>query len=308
LAGWLSQNGYVIPPDVQPVIDAYVAEGFDFLALKLVPGQGIDKIKPVRVTTPGAGLTLPLRMVAAGTGTIVPLTLWVLGEGRYEPQNFPVFMIDGSDLVWDWTRGGSNYVALVQQGFKSTNGLGWLVQAGQGFSKFGVQGALVALADSDPLGSGYGDDAGSGAHDACVADLDALFGAITTPWITRLEAQLPHGALANDLALQASADQTPIKRDFVAKGVNSPCPTTGSGASGASDSGAGAASGAGASNAASGGAGGAGSNADGGSSGGCGCSVAGSQRPLDIALAAVALGALARRRRRVGGSASGLRT
>ena len=53
---------------ILPVIDAYVAEGFNFLALKLVPGQGVDSMRPVRVTTPGAAATLPLRMVAAGTG------------------------------------------------------------------------------------------------------------------------------------------------------------------------------------------------------------------------------------------------
>ena len=43
-------------------IDAYVAEGSDFLVMKLVPGQGVDSMRPVRVTSPGAGLTLPLRM------------------------------------------------------------------------------------------------------------------------------------------------------------------------------------------------------------------------------------------------------
>jgi hypothetical protein len=32
---------------------AYVEEGFGFVALKLVPGIGVDAIRPVRVTTPG---------------------------------------------------------------------------------------------------------------------------------------------------------------------------------------------------------------------------------------------------------------
>jgi hypothetical protein len=34
---WLTQNGFDIPAAVQPVLDAYVAEGFDFLAMKLLP-------------------------------------------------------------------------------------------------------------------------------------------------------------------------------------------------------------------------------------------------------------------------------
>src|SRR5262245_42455064 len=37
LRNWLTMNGYNIPADIAPVIDAYVGEAFDFLALKLVP-------------------------------------------------------------------------------------------------------------------------------------------------------------------------------------------------------------------------------------------------------------------------------
>ena len=78
-----------VPPsrgatDIDPIIAAYVNEGFDFLALKLQPGQGVQAMRPVRVTTQGAGLTLPLRMVAAGTGATVGITLWVVADGRYE--------------------------------------------------------------------------------------------------------------------------------------------------------------------------------------------------------------------------------
>src|SRR5262249_34982622 len=80
LTNWLLSHGYNIPPDIAPVITAYVNDGFNFLALKLVPGQGIDSMRPVRVTTPGATPVLPLRMVAAGTGATTPITLWVIGE------------------------------------------------------------------------------------------------------------------------------------------------------------------------------------------------------------------------------------
>ena len=64
LNNWLAQNGFNIPADVTPVIDQYVTEGFDFLAMKLLPNQGVQAMRPVRVTTPGASLSLPLRMAA----------------------------------------------------------------------------------------------------------------------------------------------------------------------------------------------------------------------------------------------------
>jgi hypothetical protein len=133
---WLANNGYSIPADIQPVISAYVSEGFNFLALRLVPGQGIDSMRPVRVTSTGASAQLPLRMVAAGTGAVTPISLWVIGEGRYAPQNFPSFEIDENQLVWDWDNATSNYRSLREAGFASSNGAGWLLDAAEPYGSW----------------------------------------------------------------------------------------------------------------------------------------------------------------------------
>ncbi len=39
LKNWLADHNFTVPADVQPVLDAYVADHFDFVALKLVPGR-----------------------------------------------------------------------------------------------------------------------------------------------------------------------------------------------------------------------------------------------------------------------------
>jgi hypothetical protein len=115
LNDWLAQNGFVIPAAVTPVLDAYVSEGFNFLAMKLLPNQGVQAMRPVRVTSAGASLSLPLRMASIGTGATVGITIWVVSDGRYEPQNFPFFHIDDSQLVWDWSTSSSNYTTLRAQ-------------------------------------------------------------------------------------------------------------------------------------------------------------------------------------------------
>jgi hypothetical protein len=227
---WLLGHGYAIPPEVAPILDAYVAEGFDFLALKLVPGGDVQSMRPVRVTTLGAGVTLPLRMVAIGGGATVPISLWVLGEGRYQPENFPWFTTPQEKLVWDWDTSSSNYALLAQEGFAATMGHGWLVEAAEPFSKLPITDGLVSLAMSNPLGSGYADDTGEGALLSCAEDLDALFGAIdmSSLWITRLHAELSREALASDLGLAAAQDQSVVKRNFTAQqtsGDAPQCPT-----------------------------------------------------------------------------------
>lgn len=242
LTQWLDDHGYSIPADLQPVIDDYVAEGFDFLALRLVPGEGVAAMRPVAITTPGAGPALPLRMVAAGTGAVTPITLWVIGEGRYEPQNFPSFLLRESDLVWNWDEQRSNYSELKQQQFDRLDGHGWLVEAAEPLSPFAFD-QLLYVASTDPEGSGYADADGQNAFANAEADL-ALLVEGTDPasrWITRLSANLTRPALTDDLLLQASGNQSTVNRSlFITNAIGTvpPCPPppvcgdSGSGANG----------------------------------------------------------------------------
>jgi hypothetical protein len=131
IAEWLIANKFAIPSEVRPTIDAYTRERFDFIALRLRPGQGVQAMRPVRVVTPGADATLPLRMVAAGVGAKVGLTLWVIGEGRYRTQNFPEGVIDYEKLVWDAAGSRSNLSDLQRDALASNDGRAWIVEAAE---------------------------------------------------------------------------------------------------------------------------------------------------------------------------------
>ncbi len=131
LGDWLRANGYAIPEAIQPTIDAFTAQGFDFIALRLAPGEGVQAMEPV----PGHHLrapirTLPLRMVAAGVGANVGIELFVLSEGRYHPQNFPDATIDFTQLEWDPNAGRSNYEELAAAALAASGGTGWLTEQG----------------------------------------------------------------------------------------------------------------------------------------------------------------------------------
>lgn len=126
---WLKSHAFTIPASIEPVISAYVREGFDFIALRLAPKCGERQMRPVRVVTPGADPTLPLRMVAAGVGSRVGITLYVIGEGRYRPQNFPEAKIDfENDLTWSRSTNRSNYQALSEAAMAENGGRAWLTE------------------------------------------------------------------------------------------------------------------------------------------------------------------------------------
>jgi MYXO-CTERM domain-containing protein len=288
LTDWLTSHGYNIPPDIQPVVDAYVAEEFNFLALKLVPGQGVDSMRPVRITTPGANPTLPLRMVAAGTGAVTPIILWVVSDGRYDPTNFPTFTVSADELTWDWDAASSDYAEVRQSKFEALDGFGWLIERAGGMTTYDVTfpiqygGGLDSYADAD----------GMNAQENFDADVAALFDGlmpdyVTQTYVTRMTGQLSRPALASDLQLGAPMDQSTVSNYLVVDntvGTPPACPPDPC--------------------ADEGGSGGGGSDGSGGSGGGCntggGCSTGGG--PLDAGSAAIALGIAgllgARRRRR----------
>jgi hypothetical protein len=232
LSDWLTANQFVIPADVQPIIAAYVQEGFDFLVLKLQPGQGVQAMRPVSVTTSGAGLSLPLRMVSAGTGAKVGITLWVVADGRYEAADFPNFTIDPTALVWDWSAQTSNYTTLVQQKESAASFATWQTESSLDLSPYQIENAVLADdATTDYLAIPADDagQAGETADQVRQADMATLFpggNAQGTVRITRMRADLARAALATDLTLQASADQSNVSNFYqVTQSVNAPtCP------------------------------------------------------------------------------------
>lgn len=241
LSTWLTGHGYDIPSDIQPVIDAYVQGGFDFLAMKLVPGASVQSMRPVRVTTQGASPVLPLRMVAAGTGASVGITLWVIGDGRYEPQNFPSFRIQDSEIVWDYSTQSSNYASLRQAYEAQSGDRAWELESAMPFSVSGFTNIVDyggfnypqynydAGSDYDPVGGQDGGDGGMTSEQVRDADLATLFAGISPNdvHVTRMRADLGRSALGDDLVLQASADQSTLTNlRYPSKSINAPaCPS-----------------------------------------------------------------------------------
>jgi hypothetical protein len=156
LNAWLAQNGFEIPSSVTPVLDEYVREGFDFLAMKLLPNQGVQSMRPVRVSSPGASFSLPLRMAAIGTGVTVGITIWVVSDGRFEPQNYPFFHIDDSALVWDWKAQSSNYTALRAQNEASSGNKSWEIESSIDLSQQLITSVILSGGQSISPSGGIG--------------------------------------------------------------------------------------------------------------------------------------------------------
>lgn len=239
LKTWLATNGFNLPADVEPVVAQYVNEKFDFLALKLLPGKGVSSMRPVRITTAGAAAALPLRMVAAGTGATVGISLWIVAEGRYEPQNFPSFRIQDSELVYDWATQRSNYAELRAAKTAASQGRAWEMESSLQLSEYTIKNYIENggyVYNNGQPNKDYLPVEGPNpktADQVRTEDLDTLFHGINPAdfRVTRMRADLAHAALAEDIAFVAPTDQS-ILTNFrqAAKATNEPaCPTCGPG-------------------------------------------------------------------------------
>jgi hypothetical protein len=238
LQTWLTTNGFSVPQSIEPTLAAYASEGFDFIALKLDPGAGVQAMQPVRIVTEGADASLPLRMVAAGVGANVGIELYVIGEGRYHTQNFPDVDVDFTKLAWNPATSRSNFAELETTALASGDARGWITEfAGPvsvtGGGSYGPNPDLaltygstcvpippwIVPCDASTPSADAADDAGADAT-ACAPptpqincdDLDvATLGIHGQPWVTRLRAKLPSQALTvGDLRLEASAIQANV--------------------------------------------------------------------------------------------------
>ncbi|HVU03191.1 MAG TPA: DUF2330 domain-containing protein [Polyangiaceae bacterium] len=249
---WLGDHGYSIPPDIDPVIDSYVAEGSDFIALRLSPGQGVNSMQPVRVVTPGGPAMLPLRMVAAGTGQFVDIVLFVLGEGRYQLDDFHETFVDPAKITFDVQANQSNYLAVREDALGMYGGYSFLTAfatpspfelGAQTNGQFGFQpysfaetyfqqaaqddgrsltescsNVDAALARSGVVGS---DIPPASLTCSGYSDLSAALEGMNPRlvWLTRLELDLPREALGADCKVSLSKTQANVSGKFVATRV-----------------------------------------------------------------------------------------
>ena len=158
----------------------------------------------------------------------------MVADGRYEPQNFPFFHIDDSQLVWDWNTNASNYTTLRTQKEATLKNAGWEIESSialnqqiiknvilSGGQYYGNGLASSALRRRDArLSSGRDRRRGGrrrragyeSADQVRDDDINTLFAGLTgsNVRVTRIRSDIAQTAMTTDFVLQASADQSEL--------------------------------------------------------------------------------------------------
>ncbi len=179
LQDWLVAHSYQVPEATVPTIQHYVDRGSVFVVLRLSPGEGVNRMQPVRVRYPGYMATFPLKMVTVGAAGTLELTLWVISEQRYQTRApYTAMSIADDELFWDWDTNSSNYGALFDQKVDEPGGRGWVTE-------FALPLAYLGFSSSTET-------------DVAVVD-------IKNPYLTRLRTRMLVDHLGDDLELEPAA-------------------------------------------------------------------------------------------------------
>ncbi|MBI2892642.1 MAG: DUF2330 domain-containing protein [Deltaproteobacteria bacterium] len=111
LIEWLAENDYRIPDEARPQIEAYVAAGDVFVALKLQKNATVGSITPIVLRFPETGPCIPLRLTSIAATPDMPIWAFVLAPHRAISTNF--LDVEVNDAAIDWFGYGQNYTAVV---------------------------------------------------------------------------------------------------------------------------------------------------------------------------------------------------
>jgi hypothetical protein len=120
LKKWLTDNHYVIPAKLDPLLDPYIAGKYSFVALKLTKDRSVGDIQPIVLKYKAPKPGVPIRLTSVAATPNMAVYVWVLGEARAIPENYRHAVIDEARI--DWLNNGRNYSQVVTAAMNEAGG------------------------------------------------------------------------------------------------------------------------------------------------------------------------------------------
>ena len=127
LINWLNDNNYIITSPMEPMVEHYVSGGQMFLAMKLQADQGVDALKPVKLTFEGDNAVVPIRLTAVAADPHMGIIVWMLGDSRAVSANFANVELDQNDIRFDFAL-RNNYRTVVSRTVDAAGGHAFITE------------------------------------------------------------------------------------------------------------------------------------------------------------------------------------
>ncbi len=128
LIDWLNENGYVITEAMEPIVEDYVKQDFDFLGMKLAPEAGVENIQPIVIRYPGQEPMVPIALTAVASEPEMAVLVFIAGDTRWEARNFANLEVDRENVQWDVLTNTNNYYPMLSWMFDQNDGRAFVTE------------------------------------------------------------------------------------------------------------------------------------------------------------------------------------
>ena len=127
LAQWLEDNDYDLSDRGQELIEPYVEEGMNFVALKLRQDQNVGDIRPLIMKYQSDKPMIPIRLTAVAAEDDMGVLVWLLGEARAVPLNYLHVTVNYTLVNWYFgtTTAYASYQNLITMAMNEAGGQGF---------------------------------------------------------------------------------------------------------------------------------------------------------------------------------------
>ncbi len=124
---WLRDNGFIVNQTTALYMEPYVDANMVFVAAKLVPGAGVDAIKPLRMRYRAPFPMVPLVLTAVAAEPHLTVTSYIYSGTSYRPINHPVVNVDEARIAEDLD-GRGNYPMVLARTVDEAGGDGFAIE------------------------------------------------------------------------------------------------------------------------------------------------------------------------------------
>mgnify|MGYP003917585753 CR=1 FL=1 len=133
LLQWLNDNDFDQPEESLPIIDHYLEQELNFIAVKLKESATVGDLQPLMLTMPDAAEPcIPLVLTRIAAAPDMPVTAWVFGDHRIVPMNW--FGVEVNPKKIDWLSQGENYEAVATEAINEAAGHGFITEFAKSFN------------------------------------------------------------------------------------------------------------------------------------------------------------------------------
>ena len=124
---WLMENDFDLPERSEELIAPYVDQGAAFVAIRLVPGSGVQEIHPIVFRFEGDTAAIPIQLTAVAATEDMRIRTFFLGEERTVPTNYQ--HVELNDAKLNWPTFASNYEQVVARAVdEASNGHAFITE------------------------------------------------------------------------------------------------------------------------------------------------------------------------------------